>query len=172
MMYLQRLMTLADELQVLSSARFYNLAALETRYFVKTTGRYPSIEVRAEGCEETKTVLENLIYELGYEWGGEGIGLTIVKRGVPAMLTILLPEPSSRVILRASATARRLGIGATGSRILEVSQALLGSKEVAGAVALSILLDTLADKQVAEVIDDLGRIREILSSAAKEVKGL
>ena len=103
---------------------------------------------------------------------GRGIGLTIVKRGVPAMLTILLPEPSSRVILRASATARRLGIGATGSKILEVSQALLGSKEMAGAVALSILLDTLADKQVAEVIDDLGRIRDILSSAAKEVKGL
>ena len=71
MMYLQRLMTLADELQVLSSARFYDLAALETRYFVKTTGRYPSIEVRAEGCEETRTVLENLIFELGYEWGGE-----------------------------------------------------------------------------------------------------
>jgi hypothetical protein len=170
-MYLQRLMVLADELRVLSSARFHTLAAVETRYSV-ATGRCPSISVQAVSNEETKVVISNLIRELGYEGAGEGVGLTIVRKGIPAMITILLPEPSSRVLLRASRTASRLGLGGTGSAILDVSRALLGDREAAGAVALSILLETMADKRVADVVDELGRVRETLSGAASEVRSL
>jgi hypothetical protein len=170
-MYLQRLAVLADELRALSSARPHTLAAVETRYSV-SVGRYPSVSVQAVSNEETKIVLSSLIRELGYEGPGEGVGLTIVRRGLPAMITILLPESSSRVLLRASRTASRLGLGGTGSAILDISRALLGDREAAGAVALSILLETMADRRVADVVDELGRIRETLSGAASEVRSL
>jgi hypothetical protein len=170
-MYLQRLTVLADELRALSSARPYTLAAVETRYSV-STGRHPSVSLRAVSNEETKPIISSLIRELGYGGPGEGVGLTIVRRGLPAMITILLPEPSSRPLLRASGTASRLGLGGTGSAILDVSKALLGDREAAGAVALSILLETMADRRVADIVDELGRIRETLSGAASEVRSL
>jgi hypothetical protein len=174
-MYLQRLAVLADELrnaEKLGPSRFLTL--LESRADIAGRGPFSRITVEAAESEGSAGVLRSLMRSLGYrtEHNVSASALTVARQGVPALVTILLPQDASSIIRSVVVSARRAGYRSGGLTLRRASEALTGDREVAGKVALRVLMETLGDREVADILGEIHRLKADFREAAREVLGL
>jgi hypothetical protein len=96
----------------------------------------------------------------------------VARLGVPALVTVLLPEDVSSIVRSVVVSARRAGYRSGGLMLGRASEALTGDREVAGKVALRVLMETLGDKEVSDILGEIHRLRADFREAAREVLGL
>jgi hypothetical protein len=174
-MYLQRLMVLADELreaEKLGPSRFLTL--LDSRATLVGRGPFSRVLVEASESEGNAGILRSLMRSLGYRdrRAVSASALTVARQGVPVLVSILLPMDVSSIVRSVVMSARRAGYRSGGLMLRRASEALTGDREVAGKVALSVLLETLGDREVADILGEIHRLKADFREAAREVLGL